>query len=58
MLLHTALNKISDGKRGLDVMMINRLGRERLLDLVPEEQLMKVRDSDAAKILLQRVRLN
>ncbi|XP_021962937.1 uncharacterized protein LOC110858458 [Folsomia candida] len=54
-LLHTALNKISDGKRGLDVMMINRLGRERLLDLVPEEQLMKVRDSDAAKILLQRV---
>ncbi len=35
--------------------MINRLSRDRLLDHVPEEQLMRVTEPDAARALLQRV---
>lgn len=53
-MLYTALNKVGD-KGGLDVPTINRLGRDRLLDLVPEEQLMKVKSPEAARTLLQRI---
>jgi hypothetical protein len=49
-MLYTALNKLGD-KGGIDTNMIRRLSTEGLLSLVPEEQLMKVTDPNAAKQL-------
>jgi len=49
-LLYTALSKVGQ-KGGIDSQMIRRLAGEGLLKLVPEEQLMRVKDSSAAKQL-------
>lgn len=53
-LLYTALNQVGE-KGGLSTSMIRRLANDGLLSLVPEEQLMRVVDANAAKQLLNRL---
>lgn len=48
--MYTALNQVGD-KGGLNTAMIRRLATDGLLNLVPEEQLMRVTDPNAAKQL-------